>query len=63
MIVGGLVVVVLVVVGAAVFFLYSNLDSLVKTAVEDVGTQATGAKVSLANVELSPTDGKGSRRG
>ena len=63
MIVGGLVVVVLVVVGAAVFFLYSNLDSLVKTAVEDVGTQATGAKVSLANVELSPTDGKGSMRG
>ena len=63
MIVGGLVVVVLVVVGAAVFFLYSNLDSLVKTAVEDVGTKATGAKVSLANVELSPTDGKGSMRG
>lgn len=63
MIVGGLVVVVLVVAGAAVFFLYSNLDSLVKTAVEDVGTQATGAEVSLATVELSPTDGKGSMRG
>ena len=63
MIVGGLVVVVLVVVGVAVFLLYSNLDSLVKTAVEDVGTQATGAKVSVANVELSPTDGKGSMRG
>ena len=63
MIVGGLVVVVLVVVGVAVFLLYSNLDSLVKTAVEDVRTQATGAKVSVANVELSPTDGKGSMRG
>lgn len=56
-------VVVIVVVGAAIFFLYSNLDSLVKTAVEEIGTQATGAKVSLSSVELSPTDGKGSMRG
>ena len=63
MIVGGLVMVLVVVIGAAVFFLYSNLDSLVKTAVEEIGTEATGVKVSLGSVELSPTSGEGAMRG
>jgi len=58
----GLGVVVVVVVGAVVY-LVGNLDSLIKQAVEDVGSEATGAKVSLAGVELSLTDGRGALKG
>ena len=55
---GGLVVVVVV----AVVFLISNLDSLIRTAVEEVGSEATQAKVTLSEVEIS-TEGKGALRG
>lgn len=55
-------VVVVVVIGA-VAFLAGNLDSIVKKAVEEVGTRATGATVSLADVELSLTDGSGALKG
>lgn len=55
---GGLVVVVVV----AVVLLVSNLDSLIRTAVEEVGSRATQAKVTLNEVEIS-TEGKGALRG
>ena len=55
---GGLIVVIVV----AVVLLVSNLDSLIKTAVEEVGSKATQAKVSLSEVKIS-TDGKGALRG
>lgn len=58
----GLGVVAVVVVGA-IAFLVGNLDSLIKQAVEDVGSRATGAEVSLANVEVSVTDGSGALSG
>jgi len=58
----GLGVVVAIVVGA-VAFLVGNLDSLIKQAVEDVGTRATGSEVSLANVEVSLGDGSGALSG
>lgn len=54
---------VVVVVVAAVFVLYSNLDSIVKAAVEDIGSKATGARVTLNEVKLSPTSGEGALRG
>ncbi|MEQ8666431.1 MAG: hypothetical protein RIC16_11985 [Rhodospirillales bacterium] len=55
-------VVVVIVIGA-VAFLAGNLDSIIKKAVEEVGTKATGASVTLADVELSLTDGSGALRG
>lgn len=54
---------VVVVVVAAVVVLYSSLDSIVKAAVEDVGGEATKAKVTLNEVEISPTSGEGALRG
>lgn len=52
---GGLLVLVLIVVGLFV----SNLDSIVKAAVEKYGSEAAQTSVELADVELSPTSGKG----
>lgn len=53
-------IVVVIVIGAV--FLLSNLDSIIKAAVEEVGSEATQAKVSLNEVEIS-TEGKGALRG
>ena len=58
----GLGVVVVIVIGA-VAYLASNLDGIIKAAVEEVGTKATGATVSLADVELSLTNGSGALKG
>ncbi|MCG8692294.1 MAG: hypothetical protein MI806_13890 [Minwuiales bacterium] len=58
----GLVAVVAV-AGAGVFFLYSSLNSIVKAAVEKVGSEVTGTQVVLNDVEISPTEGLGALRG
>lgn len=55
---GGLIV--LVIVGLLV--LLSNIDSIIKAAVEEVGSEATQAKVTLNEVEIS-TEGVGALRG
>lgn len=59
---GVLGAVVVVVIGVSVFLL-SNLDSLVKEAVEKVGTDATQAKVTLSDVNISLKSGSGALRG
>lgn len=53
-----LAVIVLVVAGG-VYYLFSNLDSLIKMAVETYGSEATQARVTLGGVKLSITDGQG----
>jgi hypothetical protein len=55
LIIGGAVVAV--VIGAAVF-LFSSLDGIVKTIIEDVGTKVAGVKVSVGGVKISLSDGK-----
>jgi hypothetical protein len=52
---GGLVVAA---IGAGVW-LYSSLDSLVKSAIETYGPQITGVSVTVGSVSLSPTSGQG----
>ena len=59
---GVLGAVIVVVVGVFVFTL-SNLDALVKKAVEKVGGEATQAKVSLAKVDISLKSGAGALSG
>ena len=44
-------------------FLLSNLDSLVKEAVEKIGSEATQAKVTLSSVEISLKSGSGALKG
>jgi uncharacterized protein involved in outer membrane biogenesis len=56
---GGLVVVIL----AGLFYLYSSLGSLIKTAVEKYGSEITQAKVRLNAAEVSATSGTGALRG
>lgn len=47
------------VVAAALFWLSSNMDGLVKNAIESYGSDMTQAKVSVGAVNISPTNGKG----
>lgn len=56
---GGLLAVA---IGAGVW-LYSSLDSLVKSAIETYGPQITGVSVSVGSVKLSPTSGQGTIKG
>lgn len=60
---GGVVGVVVVVAIVAVVFFLSNLDSIVKAAIEQVGSEVTQTTVKLDDVEISLAGGKGSLRG
>lgn len=48
---------VVVVIGGGVFFVLSNLDDLVKTAIETYGTDAVGSEVTVGSVEINLTEG------
>ena len=64
LIVGGAVVGLLVVlVAGVVAYVLSNLDSLVKEAVETHGSAVTQAKVTLNEVKIEATSGAGALRG
>jgi len=52
------VVVVLIVAG--VYFLISNLDSLIAGMIEKNGSEAAGTKVSVSGVDISLSKGRGS---
>lgn len=54
-----LVAVMLVAVIGALFWLHSNLDGLVKNAIEDYGSAMTQAAVSVGAVDIQPGDGRG----
>jgi len=54
------VVALVIIAGAGMYFLYSNLGSIIKAAIEKYGSEATQATVSVDSVTLSPTDGAGS---
>lgn len=56
-------VALLVVIAIGIYFLFSSLNSIVKAAVEKVGSDATQAQVRLANVDIQITSGKGAMRG
>lgn len=55
----------LIVVAAAAVWLWFNnpLNSLVKAAIENYGSEMTRATVRVSKVDLSPTDGKGALSG
>jgi hypothetical protein len=58
----GLAVFVLVVAGG-VWYLFANLDSYVKSAIEKYGTAAVEAPVGVGRVDLSLTSGEGTISG
>jgi len=55
--------IVVIAIAGAVYYFASNLDSIVKAAVERYGSEATQARVSLKAVELAPTSGTGRMQG
>lgn len=57
------VVVLLVVIAGAAYYLFSNLDSIIKAAIEKYGTAATQAEVKLDSVKLSIASGEGALDG
>lgn len=59
---GAAAVVLALVVGIAVF-VFSSLDSLVKTAIEKVGSEVAGVPVTVSEVKISLSDGKASIKG
>jgi uncharacterized protein involved in outer membrane biogenesis len=48
---------------AGLIFLWTNLDGIVKNAIERYGSQATGTAVRVDRVTLNPAQGKGAIRG
>lgn len=54
--------VLVVVIGIGGYIFFSSLDSIIKTAVEKYGSEITQTKVTLNEVELSVTSGKGALR-
>jgi len=57
------VAIVIIAIGGGVFFLFSNLDSLVKTVIEQAGSRVAGVPVRLSSVKIALTDGKASLKG
>lgn len=59
LLIGGIAVAVLVlgIIGAGLF-VFSNLDGLVKKAIETAGSEVAGVKVSVGDVKISLSDGK-----
>lgn len=62
-VIAGLLVVLLVVGGIAVYFGVKNLDGIVKTIVEQVGTNVIGTEVSLSDVNITLSEGRAELHG
>ncbi|MFO1188725.1 MAG: hypothetical protein U1E97_03835 [Alphaproteobacteria bacterium] len=60
---GGAVAVIALVVAGIFLFVLSNLNNLVKTAVEELGSDATKTKVTLREADISLRQAKGALRG
>jgi hypothetical protein len=58
-----IIAVLIVLAGAAIFFLIRNLDSIVEAAIEKYGTVAAGTPVQVQNVQIGLNEGRGSVRG
>jgi hypothetical protein len=57
------VVVLLLIVGGAAWYLLSNLDSIVKAAIEKYGSEATQASVTVDSVKITLSSGEGTLSG
>ncbi|MAI25553.1 MAG: hypothetical protein CMN75_05930 [Spirochaeta sp.] len=53
------ILVILLGAGGAIYYVYSNLNEIVRTAIEEYGSDALGASVTVEEVSISLTEGKG----
>lgn len=49
---------IIVIVAAAAYFTFTNLDSIVKGLIEEFGSEAAGTKVQVGEVDISLSKGK-----
>jgi len=61
LIIGALVI--LLILGIGVYYPFSSLDGIVKSAIETYGTEVAGSKVTVAEVKISLNEGKGTLKG
>ena len=54
----GILVVVLG-AGGALYYVYSNLNEIVRTAIQEYGSEVLGTSVTVEDVSLSLTEGRG----
>ncbi len=59
----GAILILLVTIGGGVYFLLSNLDDLVKSAIETYGSKATQTTVQVESVKIGLQNGSGEIRG
>ena len=59
----GLGAVVVIGVGYGAYYLLSNLDNIVKAAIEQYGSEITGTRVRVGSVKITLTEGRGTIRG
>jgi len=62
-IIGGIMAAIVVVIAVAIGIFYFNLDKIIIAGVEGYGSDVTKADVTLAEVDLDITSGKGALRG
>ena len=58
-----IVLLVVAVIGAALYFVFTNLDAIVKAAIESVGSQTTQTAVRVDKVKITLSDGTGTISG
>lgn len=59
----GLMLVILIAIGGGVYYLLTNLDSLVEAAIEKHGSEATQTSVLVDSVKINLTDGAAGIKG
>ncbi|WP_341704505.1 hypothetical protein [Ferrovibrio sp.] len=57
------IAVVVIAIAGGAYFLASNLDGIVKAAIEKYGSEATQASVTLKGVDIAATEGRAGLRG
>jgi hypothetical protein len=57
------VLLIVAVVGVALYYVFTNLDAIVKAAIEQVGSQTTQTAVRVDKVKITLSDGTGTIRG
>jgi hypothetical protein len=57
--IAAVLLVLVAIVGGALFWLSGNIDGLIKNAIESYGSAMTQSKVTVGAVKITPADGKG----
>lgn len=62
-VIGGLILAVVIAAAIGTLLVVQNIDGIVKSLIEDIGSEVTGTTVTVAEVKISLTDGSGTIKG